>query len=60
MKLEIDRRVIVRAAVFTLTLIIPTYIVSVVIYIAADMSADSNFLFVPTIALFVEMALGGA
>jgi len=60
MKLEIDRRVIVRAAVFTLTLVIPTYIVSVVIYIAADMSADSNFLFVPTIALFLEMALGGA
>lgn len=60
MKLEIDRQVIVRAAVFTLTLVVPTYLISVFIYIAAGMTANSNFLFVPTIALLFEMALGGA
>jgi hypothetical protein len=60
MKLEIDRQVIVRAAVFTLTLVVPTYIVIEVVNVVADIHENSNFWFLAFLAIFFEMALGGA
>jgi len=60
MKLEIDRQVIVRAAVFTLTLVVPTYIVIEVVNVVADIHENSNFWFLAFLAIFFEMSLGGA
>jgi hypothetical protein len=60
MKMEIDRQVIVRAGLFTLALLVPTYLIRALITAVADLPDNSNFDFIPTIAMLIEMALGGA
>jgi hypothetical protein len=56
----VDRKAVIRAAVFTLTLLVPVYVVIEVVNAVAGIHNNSWFWYFGFLAIFLIMAVGGA
>ena len=60
LNVDVDRKVVSRAAVFTLTLLVPSYVVIEVVSAVAGIKDNSWFWYFSFLVVFFIMAVGGA